>query len=379
MKNETTEIKHLQKDNPLKGINTKKVIWPIILGLGVVGFLLYREFRGKNFLTELSNSLVFNSYTLVFIIVAIVCMLMRDLGYILRIRVLSDYKLSWLQSFRIIMLWEFSSAITPSAVGGTAVATIFVNKEGINIGRSSAIVMATSFLDELYFVIMAPIIFFLVNPLDIFVFGASANIQGASFVNNFFWFAIIGYSIKLLYLLILSYGFFINPRGLKWVLLKIFKLRFLRRWKYGAHQAGTDIIYSSTEFKRKPFIFWIKTFLATFLSWTSRYWVVNAIFVAFSVVRLTGENHIVIFARQLVMWIMMLIMPTPGGSGASEYIFEEFFSDYLHSAGVAVILALVWRLTTYYPYLIAGAFIFPKWVKTKFGSDDDSKLIQVNK
>ena len=67
-------------------------------------------------------------------------------------------------------------------------------------------------------------------------------------------------------------------------------------------------------------MFWLKTGFATVISWTSRYWVVNAVFVAFFAMK---NKHILLFARQLVMWIMMLVSPTPGGSGFSEYIFSQ--------------------------------------------------------
>ncbi len=77
-------------------------------------------------------------------------MVLRDVGYMIRIKILSEQQLTWKQSFRIIMLWEFTSAVTPSAIGGTSLAVLYVNKEGIPVGRSTAIVMATSFLDELF-------------------------------------------------------------------------------------------------------------------------------------------------------------------------------------------------------------------------------------
>ena len=41
----------------------------------------------------------------------------------------------------------------------------------------------------------------------------------------------------------------------------------------------------------------------------------------------TVKDHMLIFARQLVMWIMMLVSPTPGGSGFAEYIFTRYLSD----------------------------------------------------
>ncbi|MCK4662129.1 MAG: flippase-like domain-containing protein [Bacteroidales bacterium] len=340
---------------PLHKISGKKIIYPILIGFGVVGFLLYKKFDVSAF-----EAVRFTSKSVLWLFVALLMMATRDIGYMWRIKILTDNEFSWRQSFRVIMLWEFTSSITPSAIGGTSIAILYVAKEGISVGRSSAVVMATSFLDELYFIIMFPILLFIINTNELFSIGGSLD-----FKNAFFLFAIIGYSVKLLYIIVLGYGLFKNPRGLKWLLLWIFKLPILRKWKRGVNQAGTEIIDSSKELKKKPFSFWLKTFVATFISWTSRYWVVNALFLAFFVV----NDHLLLFARQLVMWIMMLVSPTPGGSGFTEYVFTEYLGDFLPFAGVAVLMALLWRLATYYPYLFIGAFIVPRWIKSKFGDN----------
>ncbi len=334
-------------------IKPRKMIYPILIGLGVVAYMLYDQFDAKAF-----DVIEFTYMSFFWLIIAIILMVFRDLGYMIRIRILTDNKLSWLQAFRVVMLWEFTSAITPSAVGGTSLAILYVHKENISVGRSSAVVMATSFLDELYFILMLPILLIFINLSSLFSVGGQI-----SFTNEFFLFAVIGYSVKLAYMMILSYGLFKNPRGLKWLILWIFKLPLIRRWRYGAHKAGTDIIESSKELKSKPFSFWIKAFAATFFSWTSRYWVVNAMFLSFFI----GKDQFLLFARQLVMWIMMLISPTPGGSGFTEYVFSEYLGDFLPQvAGVAVVMALLWRLITYYPYLFIGAVIVPRWIKMKF-------------
>ena len=62
----------------------------------------------------------------------------------------------------------------------------------------------------------------------------------------------------------------------------------------------------------------------------------------------------------------MLISPTPGGSGFAEYVFKEYLGEFLPSMGVAVAIAILWRFVTYYPYLIAGALIIPKWIIKAF-------------
>ncbi len=349
----------------LQSIKPSKIIFPIIIGLAVVLFFIVRDFKVQDI-----SVLNFSYYTLLFLLFAFLLMAFRDIGYMIRIRVLSDGELSWRQTFRIVMLWEFTSAVSPSAVGGTAIATLFVAKEGISVGRSASIVLTTSFLDELYFVITFPLLILLLQGDNLFGINAITNVNGASFANEFFLIAFIGYALKFVYIVIITYGLFINPRGLKWLLLLIFKLPILRKWRQDANLSGTEIILSSRQFRRRPFSFWLKAFGATVFSWTSRYWVGNAVLAAFLIV----PDHVLLFARQLVIWIMMLVSPTPGGSGLAEAAFAKYLSDLIIVdpsllAGVAIAMALLWRVITYYPYLIIGAIILPTWIKEKFGSE----------
>jgi len=348
-----TEKKSKPTPSIASQISPRKMIYPILIGLGFVGYMIWDSFDVRAF-----DVVKFTWHSIFWILIAIIFMIFRDIGYLIRIRILSNMEFTWLQAFRVIMLWEFTSAITPSAVGGTGLAVIFVTKEGISVGRSTAIVMATSFLDELYFIIMFPLLVLLINPETLFFLK-----DGYSFTNEFLLFALIGYTIKFLYVLLISYGLFKNPRGVKKLIVGLFKLKFLRKWRYKAAKAGTEIITSSNELKSKPFSFWFKAFLATAFSWTSRYWVVNALFLAFFAV----NDHALLFARQLVMWIMMLISPTPGGSGFTEFVFTRYLGDFLPQiAGVAIVMAAIWRLITYYPYLLIGSIIIPSWVRNKF-------------
>ncbi len=251
-----------------------RIIIPIILGLAVVAWFISREIN-----SDILSKLHFTWKSVFWLIIAWCCMIGRDLGYMIRIRVLSENDLKWIQAFRVIMLWEFTSAITPSTVGGTAVAVVFIHKEGISVGRSTSIVLATSFLDELYFVIMFPLILLIVGG-DI-LFTTSLQGTGITLLNNLIIVTIIGYTIILAWVLFVGYGLFIDPDKIRKVLIYIFRLPLLRRWKESAVRAGDDIVSSSHELKRKPFSFWLKAGTATFLSWTSRYWVINAILVAF--------------------------------------------------------------------------------------------------
>ncbi len=335
----------------LKHAHPARILLPVLIGVGVVLFFLYKDFDVNAF-----RQLVFSWKSALWILAALLFMAGRDFGYIWRIRLLCNKEINWRQAFRIIMLWEFTSAVTPSAVGGTSVAVLYVHKEGISVGRSSAIVMATSLLDEFYFIIMFPLLLLLVGSHDLF------SVGGKMVTNSLFTLAWVGYSLKLSWTILLTYGMFFNPKAVSRLIVNIFRLPILRRWKAGAEKAGLDIINCSAEFRQQRPAYWAKAFLSTFLSWTSRYFVVNALLLAFFPV----EDHLMLFARQLVMWLILLVTPTPGGSGFAEYIFKYLLGGFIPLQGLSYGFALLWRIITYYPYLFIGAVIFPRWAVSKF-------------
>ncbi|MDR1584015.1 MAG: flippase-like domain-containing protein [Prevotellaceae bacterium] len=338
----------------IKRVKSWKIFLPVLIGLLAVAYMFIKEFDSSVF-----DKIDFTWLSFFWLIIAIVCICGRDLGYIMRIKALSENQLTWRQAFRVIMLWEFTSAVTPSSIGGTSVALMYVHKEGISIGKSSAMVMMTSLLDEVYFVIMFPILMFSIGIPELFDIKDSPG-----WTHGMFWLAMIGYIVKFAWVIALIYGMFVNPKGLGKLIFIIFKLPFLKRWKRSAVRALRDIELSSTELKFKKKSFWITAFLTTFVSWTSRYWIVNCLFLAF----FTIDGHFLIFARQLVMWVAMLISPTPGGSGIAEIMFSKYLGEFIPFpfAGFAVALALLWRLVTYYPYLVIGALMVPRWISDNF-------------
>ncbi|MCF8365553.1 MAG: flippase-like domain-containing protein [Bacteroidales bacterium] len=328
-----------------------RVIIPVILGLGVFLFLEFRDFNPEPY-----QNINWKLSSYLWIFMAVLMMVTRDLAYMYRIRLLTDKQLSWRHSFDVIMLWEFASSVTPSVVGGSAAALYIVSKEGISTGRSTAIVMITAFLDELFYITTVPVVLLLAGTGSLFTndkipffFDTQLGVQGAF---------VAGYIFILILTTIIIYGVFIKPRGFKWFLLWVFKIKFLRKWRSKAAETGDDIIITSKEMRGKPFIFWARAYLSTFLSWTGRFWVVNFLILSITPV----GDHFLIWARQLIMWVIMLISPTPGSSGVAEIIFPSFFGDFI-PLGLAVAVALTWRMLSYYPYIIIGAIVLPNWIR----------------
>src|SRR5690606_19847838 len=91
---------------------------------------------------------------------------------------------------------------------------------------------------------------------------------------------IIGYCFIFVLTTTITYAIFYSPQGFRKILIRIFSIRFLKRWRRGAIETGNDIIVTSTKLKGENTSFWLKAFGATFFSWTARFWVVNFLILA---------------------------------------------------------------------------------------------------
>ena len=56
-----------------------------------------------------------------------------------------------------------------------------------------------------------------------------------------------------------------------------------------------------------------------------------------------------------------MVSPTPGGSGISEWLFTNYYGDLINSMSMALILALTWRIVSYYVYLAIGICLIPSY------------------
>ena len=399
----------LQKETDIiKKLNARKIVLPVALGLAVAAFLLYLNLTDTRFeevigggcgdyawvgneemgIPDFGNEEEFKyvgecqgNYRLrtyqdtlsdiqwtwnstFWIVMALLAMVMRDVSYMYRIRILTHKALNWVQSFRVIMLWEFASALTPSVVGGSGIAMFILNREGIKLGKSTAIVLVSALLDELFYITMVLLVLIVVDPELLFPVSLQRSIFGMEVgTKGIFW---IGYFFIVALTTSILIAVFFIPRGFKYLLLQIFRIPLLRRWRYSVIETGDDIITTSRELKGEPLSYWLKSFAATYASWTARYLVVNFLILAFVAsdvgMSSTFADHLVIYARQLVMWVIMLISPTPGSSGVAEFAFSGFLKEFI-PIGLVGALALLWRLISYYPYLFIGAIILPRWLR----------------
>jgi uncharacterized protein (TIRG00374 family) len=307
---------------------------------------------------ESFNRLNWSLSTFTWLLLALCAVLARDFFYILRIRLLTHHQLNWKSGLYTIMIWEFASALAPGVISGSAVAMFILNREKIPLGRATAIVFCTAFLDNLFYVVLVPIVL-----ASLYYLGITIDFFSSTTVLTVFWIAYAVFTgVAVFFFLIL----FVQPYIGRAVFQFLGNLRVFNRWKHQLVQIGEDSTNASLALKKETKWFWIRAFGYTCFSWLSRYVVINALIQAFIPLNIFG--HVSLFSKQLVLWLIMRVSPTPGGSGFAEYAFTELMGGYGGSLLLITFIAILWRMLTYFPYLFIGAFLLPKWlVRTQKG------------
>ncbi len=343
----------LSKKEVFKTLNPNKVWIPIGIGLAIVVYIFYSDPD----ITADSLKKIFEAAWLP-VAVTVVFILFRGVGYVYRIRTLSLEELTWTGSIYVIILWEFASSVTPSVVGGTGVAIFILMKHGLPFGKALAYVFLTAIFDNLFFLVAAPLAIFFTDG-QAFPEAADMEFKMGNSLEYLFY---LSYGLIALYTAIMSYGVLIRPRAVKWVFIKITGLRWFKKWRIAAVEQGNEMILASRQVKKMVRSYWVKIAAVTVFIWFARYLMLNSLVAAYA--DLSLSDHLLIFARHIIMWIVMLVSPTPGSSGMAEIAFQEFYQGFLGEYTFGV--SLFWRLLSYYPYLILGAIFLPRWVRRAF-------------
>ena len=292
--------------------------------------------------------------------IAIGVMLLKVYFSAAKLRYLADKEIGWMASMRIALTWDFASAVTPSTIGGAPVATYAMTREGIKLGKSSAIVLYGVLLDQFWYALAVPILilagfYYQVLPPEI------------GFVGNLTMVMI--YCGLLLYGGFLTYGLIVNPSSMKKVVNWVFKWPYLNRFSERMSTEAESLEGYSYALRKKPLNFFLKAFFFSTMSWLCR--VALPVIVILS---LLPGPEVLLVLRSLSMNLAFLIIPTPGGSGGVEGLFAIFLGPLIDRTSFVGLAVFVWRIITYYISIgfgiIATAwYVNHKVVEVKESSD----------
>jgi len=219
-------------------------------------------------------------------------------------------------------------------------ATYAMTKEGLKLGSATAIVLYGVLLDQIWFATAIPIlliggIFYEVVPPSIGLLGEASMV--------------ILYVSLLAYAGLLAYGVLINPAAIKKVVLFIFRLPFLKKYREKVAIEVENLEEYAHQLRKKPPSFLIKAFALSTMSWICRIALATIV-----VLSLLPAPEILSVLRSLAMNLAFLVVPTPGGSGGIEGLFVLFQGPLISRPSFIGLAVFLWRIISYYISIVFG-------------------------
>ena len=218
------------------------------IGLVVIVGMMIREFD-----VEVLSRIDLSPRFFLGVVMGVLLFAVQNLMLTLRFRHLCQRKLSVAEAFRINVLCEFTSAVTPSAVGGSGLAFVYLNREGVSMGRSIFTMFAALLADEaflaiscavLYFLVPSHLLFSLADGVGISADATSEWIKGGVQVIFIVSTLIVAVWTAILYLLLLH-----RPQILGWVLKGCCKIPFLHKFLPKVEKFSEEMTMASKEAK----------------------------------------------------------------------------------------------------------------------------------
>ncbi|TNE73793.1 flippase-like domain-containing protein [bacterium] len=268
-----------------------------------------------------------------------------------KFRHLTEKELTWAAAFRIVLVWDFTSAVSPSTVGGAPMGLYAMSKEKINLGKATAITLYGVLLDQIWFAIAIP--FLVLAGFFYDVIPDNAGWAGETVM-------MIIYLLLLAYAGLLAYSVLRNPALLKTAVNKLFKLPILNRFKDKVAKDAEELERSSYELREKKKGFVLYAFFLSCMSWIARIALPVIVILSF------GPSDVILsFLRSFALNLAGLFIPTPGGSGGFEGLFAMFLGTIMPRAGFLALAIFMWRLISYYISIGLGAWAAMWYIKKK--------------
>ncbi len=277
------------------------------------------------------------------LVIASVVMFLKIWFTAAKIRYLAEKKISWAGAFRIVLSWDFASAITPSTIGGAPLGIYAMTREHIPLGQASAITFYTILLDQIFYLMVIPIL--IIGGIYMEVIPQAFGVIGKSAM-GFVYLSLLGYGA------VLAYGVLINPLYLKKMVQALFRLPFLRKYADSVDKELDNLVKTSGVLSRKPFSFLAKAYGLAALAWMAR-----AALPAIVVLSFLPAEEVLLFFRSFAMSLATLFMPTPGGSGGVEALFVIFLGPLFDREIFIGIATFMWRFITFYSIIGIGIMV----------------------
>lgn len=316
--------------------------------LFVISFIIYLIIIIRNDAASLSDKI--KDFDLIYLPLILLLLLLYVFLEGVVIYILSKYTLkgiSLMDCVRVNLATQFFNAITPFASGGQPFQVVYFHSRGIKVKDSTIIVVMNFITYSIAFVAVGLLCLIIKYPYFhvllegsgyryLILVGISINIIVTLFTIS------LAFSKKLYYILI----------EVLWK--KIIRWPILRRFHLDEKTSQfskmiLDYQVKISELKQNWFL-WFMTILIHIIR------VIIFAIIPLIIFQALGENLTGLWLNLIVasmfVDIIMSYVPTPGASGGAEGVFYLFFNLFFKTMVVPGLL--LWRLITYYLYIVAG-------------------------
>ncbi|MBN2252316.1 MAG: flippase-like domain-containing protein [Kosmotogaceae bacterium] len=246
--------------------------------------------------------------------------------------------------FKITVIGTFFNGITPFSSGGQPAQIVFMQRRGISVGESTAMLVSRFLIYQFVITFLGVAAILKAYPL---VAGEISNLA----ILSIFGFALNSLVLVVLILFSLSPGF--TEKLIRLVIGFLCRIKIVKEERTLIEKAMRELRFFHSSMKdliRRPVTLGIASLstLAQLICMIS-----IPYFVSLSIG--IPVKYLEITAVQLILFLVVSLIPTPGASGVSEGGYLLFFKSFF-GEGIGAAL-LIWRFFSYYANIIFGGLL----------------------
>ncbi len=333
-------------------INGKKIFNISVMSFSI-GLLIYFCVSENGLVDLMHNITDFNKIWLSTALFCHVLNIFIDAYLTYRFTKSSNSEYSFKEAFKVCMVGQFFSAITPGASGGQPMQLYCMANQGIDPGN------ATSSLVQKFLVYQSSITMYSTVSLILKFSMFRENI--GNFMKGMAVFGFCSQAFVILLLILFSFNKSITFSMIKFIFLMLGKLKIIKNPEQKIKDLEIQIEYfyiSNSNLYKKPMLV-LETYFFTIVQITCMFVVPYCIYRAFNI---QGAKVFDMIAAQAFVTMISSFMPLPGGSGAAEGSFCVFLNQFFSEQTIKPAV-LLWRVITYF-FTILMSFPFSR-VKNK--------------
>ena len=278
-------------------------------------------------------------------------------------------------AFKVCALGKYYDNITPMATGGQPFQIYYLNKRGVNGEVAANIPLARYIFWQIAFVILGVITLCFKFTT---VFGSSPSFN---IIFTMALIALIGNCLIFTFMIFMSISKKFAPKLIIWGLKLLAKMKIVKNYQLQFRKSMAFVRNYQNCFKYMAKQAWfivlqlVLAFVEIIGFSSLLYFVLRAFLTP---AQIADVNFINVLAQSLICQLAVGLVPTPGGSIASELSLLAIFSTYLGGVGPQATLAmLVYRIITYYFLLIQGLFVVS--YDFAYGNKKNQRLLDLGK